>query len=192
MYNVFPQTGEAGITVQYSGSLLNTATALDTNLLQPPTKHYMMFTSGDTPMVVGGTLTGATSAATSQIVAVVLTSGALTGAGAGIVFVRNIIGTYTAGETVTGKCVLNTSQIDCGDKGMIAKSIFLSVETNSLRINWTPGQAPTNSAATPASFGHLVLAGQNTEIIGYANAKNFQAINAVSATTGVLNVTVKF
>jgi hypothetical protein len=197
MDNVFPQTGEAGITVKYSGTLLNSATAIDVSLLQPPQRFYVMFTSGITGLVIGRALTGGTSSATAVISNVVITSGTLaTSDATGILFFTNIVGTFTAGENlntgVTTYAVANTSQIDCKSKGLLAKAIFMTVETNTLRINWTPGQAPTNSAATPANLGHPITNAQNIEIVGYANCKNFQMINAVSGTTGVANITIKF
>jgi hypothetical protein len=151
----------------------------------------MGFTSGDAALVVGATLTGVTSTATAKVVAIVITDGALTGAGVGIVFIDHIAGTFTAGETVTGMCVLDSSQIDCEVMDLPAKSILVTVETNIIRVNWTK-QDPTNAAATPASFGHPLSPGQNIEINGQGNVKKFRMINAASANNAIVNVTIKY
>jgi hypothetical protein len=192
----FNVTGEEGITVQYSGDVLDVAVSLDANLINPPCQFYVMFTSGVATLVKGVKLTGQTSTNTCRVKAVVVTSGTLAGNdGAGILFLEELSGPITATENLrvstTTYCIANTTQIDCKAEGMSAKSMFLTVETNTLRINWT-GASPTTSAGTPASFGHPITAGQSIEISGNVNVKNFKMINAATASNGVANITIKY
>ena len=184
-YNVFAISGEAGIYLRYSGDNLDTAMTIDPAVLCPPTQFYMYFSSGAATMLVNKPLVGVTSAATARIVAVVLMSGTLAGAGKGIVFVNQITGTFQAGETVTGYCVLDTTQIDCQAMGLQAKSALVQVETNSLRF-LCDGVPPA------ASFGMLLKDGNSIEIYGPMNLQRFKIINDSGSANGVANILVRF
>ena len=193
---VFQVSGETGITLKYSGNLLDSAVGLDAELLQPPTQFYVPFNTGATGLDIGLVLTGGTSSAKMQVRAVIITSGTLAGSdAAGILFIDHISGTITDTENlnngITTYAIAAASQIDCEVMGLMAKSILLTVETNTIRINWTR-QNPTNTAATPASFGHPMTPGQNIEINGYSNVRKFKMINAASANNSIVNITIKY
>jgi len=193
---VFSVSGEAGLYVQYSGDLCDSALSLDANLINPPSQYYIRFTAGVATLKVGVQLTGGTSSNTSRVKAVVVTSGTLAGNdGAGILFLEELSGPITAGEDMdtgaTTQCVARTTQIDCKVKDLTAKSLLVFVETNTMRFDCS-GASPTNSAATPASFGIPMAANTSAEISGQGNVKNFKFINAASASNGVMNVLIRY
>ena len=190
---VFPFSGTAGLFLKYTSG--STAASMSGFVLKPPTDKYVYYTSGAATLVQGVKLTGQTSSATMIVEAVVLCSGTLGGTGTGIVFLRDISGTITAGEnlrtaTPATACVAKTTQLSVVPD-VPPKSVFLQCETYNLRILWT-GDSPTNSAATPASQGLLFQANENIEITGWANVVNLQWCNAVSASNGVLNMIVNY
>lgn len=192
---VFPTTGNGFIFLQYSGDYIDSAKSLDASILSPPTDKYIHFSAGTTGMVANASIIGGTSSATAKVNNVVITSGTLAGGdAAGIIFLRDVVGTWTLGEdiTVAGPSTIGVARSAVLNvPGQQARSVFLQCETNSLRIDWS-GKIPTNSAATPASHGVLFQANENMEITGNNNLTNLKFINAVSTSNGVLNVIVSY
>jgi len=194
----FNNNGEAGIYVKYQGDVVDTAIKLPKALAQLPDEatHYVRFTAGIATLINGALLTGGTSKNTCRVVEVVVTNGTLAGNdGEGILFINELSGPITSGENldigVTTQCVARTTNIENKFRGCVAKALFMTVETNSVRFT-LDGLTPTNSAATPASYGHLIQANENIEIVGWDNVKNFYFINAVSTSNGVVNLTVMY
>lgn len=191
--------GEAGLTVQYLGDLIDAAMTIDTNLLAPPVSatHYIRFTAGaNAGLVAGVTLTGQSSSAVVAVVAVVTTSGTIGASdAAGLLFVRVISGTVTSGENLrvstTTYCVARSSQLANRFAGMNASALYMTCETNSIRYT-LDGVVPINSSGTPASLGHLLVAGDNLLLMGMGNIRNLGFLNAASASNGVLTVSVIF
>lgn len=190
--------GDTYFTLQYNGDILDSATGLDTWLLQPKPDypHFCYFHSGQSVSLVDGvTLTGETSGAVIRVGRVVLTGGTLAGGtGIGILMFYPVSGNIVSGENLrvstTTYCVAASAALDC-PVGKPPKQLCLSVETNSIRF--TCGSvAPTTSSGTPSSFGVLVQDGQTANISGLRDIKNFKMIHASSASNAVVHVEVLY
>ena len=193
---VFQLAGEASITALWNDAILNTATKLDAALLHPPSSYWTPFTSGDAGLLKGARLTSASNAGVVQVTAVVLTVGALTGAGQGILFFDKVSGEIAkadvlkiGGSSGTAECTAKSAALSC--PMLPATSAFISVETNAIRM-CASGTSPTNSAGTPAGFGHYIFPTQSFSMSGWSTMKNFSMINAISGTLAVVTVTIQF
>lgn len=196
---VFTKGGTGSIFVQYGSDLIDAVTALDSALLQPPqdATHFLRFGSGqNTGLVPGVMLTGQTSAATLRVVSVVITYGTIgTSDAAGILFVKEVSGTVSSGENLrvsaSTYCVARSTQVENTVRGMLAKGVVMSVETNSARYT-LDGIGPTNSTDTPAGLGHLIVAADYVKIMGVGNLKGLRFRNAVAASNGVVNFSILY
>jgi hypothetical protein len=197
MSYLFVADGECYFTLQYNGDILDTATGLDSWIIQPPIEYprYLYFNRGYTGLVDGVTLTGGTSGAVIKVGHVVLTGGALSGTtGAGVIFFRPVSGTIASGETLTssGTLAYAVSKPFDSPVGAKARSLFIQVETNTIRVAMG-GATPTNSADTgEANFGFPVYANENLMISGFQNVESYKAIHAVSTSNAVVNLNVYY
>lgn len=197
---VFAHQGQATIYLKYVGdgtsTILNTATGLDDYVKELKTPYIQYFSAGQSASLVDGvTLTGQTSGAVLHVERVLITQGTLGGSDAcGVLFCKSITGTVTAGENLrvstTTYCVAVESQ-KAIPKGLFLKHITMQVENNNLRVLWD-GLSPTNSAATPASWGLLVQANENLPIAGYHNCCNLKMINAVAGSYGYASLLLAY
>lgn len=182
-------SGEAGILVQYSGNLIDAATILDKNLAQPPTDRYIYFTAGVATLLVGKKLTGATSAATAQLKAIVITSGALAdGDAAGILFLSGISGTFSSGENLqiggATKAVAGSAVLSC-PLNAPATSALVAIETNAIKYA-SSGMTPTTTIGIPGPAGSFV------RLDGWSTVKNFAFLNASSSANSVVTIQVNY
>ena len=188
--------GDPRFTLQYGGSSLNTATSFDSWLIQPHQEFpfYCYFNqAANAGLVDGVTLTGQTSGAVIKVGHVVLTQGALNSAGMGVMFYQIVSGIIATGENLrvgnTTYCVASSKQLDCPLTPV--RSIYLTIESNTIRY-CIGGSTPTNTGATPASFGIPLTAGQNIVLSSGNNIALFSMINAVSASLAAVDVTFNF
>jgi hypothetical protein len=186
--------GDPRFTLQYGS--LNTATTFDSWLIQPHQEYpyYCYFNqAANAGLVDGVTLTGQTSGAVIKVGHVVLTQGALNSGGMGVLFYQIVSGVIATGENLrvssTTYCVASSKQLDCPLTPV--RSIYITVETNTIRY-CIGGSTPTNSAATPASFGIPLTANQNIVLASGNNISSFSMINAVSNSLAVVDVTFNF
>lgn len=191
--------GDAFITLQYDGDVLDSAKGLDEWILHPKGQqynHYCYFISGQSTSLVDGVkLTGQTSGAVIKVGRVITTGGALaSNTGAGIMFFQKLSGEIVSGENLrvstTTYAVSASASLDA-PIGRPARSAFIVVETNDIRIA-CGGVAPTNSAGTPANFGVLISSGQNTVIGGWHSVKTLQMIHAASGSNASVTVIVSY
>jgi hypothetical protein len=193
----FAYDGDAYITLQYNGDVLDAATALDEWILSPKREypHYCYFTAGQSTSLVDGVkLTGQTSGAVIKVGRVITTGGALgSSTGAGILFFYKVSGELVSGENLrvstTTYAVAGSGALD--SPLVPARSAFVSVETNSIRIA-CGGVSPTNAAGTPASFGVLLQNTQSTVVGGWKSVRTLKMINAASGSSSSTTVIVNF
>ena len=196
--NSYSYDGDCYFTLQYNGDVLDAATSLDTWLLDPPAEYpyFCYFITGSETGLTGGIrLTGATSGAVIKVGKVITTGGALgSDTGAGIIFFQKVSGEIVSGENLDiGATVYAVSASVALDVpvGCKPRSVFMMVETNSIRIA-LGGVAPVNAAGTPAAFGAVITANQSTAINGWKNCKSLQIINAASGSNAVVNMMVLY
>ncbi len=158
---VFPYEGDAYLTLKYSGSVLSSAVSLDPYVIKPTTNYYIHFHSGQNAGLVDGvTLTGQTSGGVIKADRVLITSGSTGSSNAvGVLFCEHLSDNkIVSGENLrvstTTYCVAHSPLLST-PFSLSARALFLTVETNSLRISYS-GVPPTSGSGTPASFGHLV------------------------------------
>lgn len=191
-------SGDTYFTLQYNGNVLDTAQGLDSWLVKPSIDypHFCYFYSGQsTSLVDGVSLTGQTSGAVIKVGRVITTGGTLAGTdGTGVLIFQKVSGNIVSGENLrvstTTYCVAGSDSMDC-PIGQQARSIFIAVETNSIRFT-CGGVTPTNSAGTPASFGTLLKDTQSATITGWRDLVNFKMIHAASGSNAVVNVEVQY
>jgi len=102
---------------------------------------------------------------------------------------RYVISNFNAGNfekiTVAGTSIGITSTLYTKDAGggkvTHASSVFLSIETESVRIRWDGG-APTSTD------GHLLVAGDSIEIEGRGNVRNLRMIRITNSATAHVTV----
>ena len=192
---VFPHSGEAFIYLKYSGDLLDAAQSIPEIVCSPPSGNFLYFTAGTANILVNARIIGGTSAATARIAGVIVTAGALAdNNGEGIIFVDQISGTWALGEniTVAGPTTIGVCRsVLINHYGQHAKSAVIQAENESARVLWN-GHVPTNSAATPASYGFLLTATGSIELNGWENVRNLKFINAVSTANSVINVIIGY
>jgi len=193
----FNYDGDAYFTLQYDGDVLDAAKGLDSWILQPPDGYlFCYFKQGQNAGLIDGvTLTGQTSGAVIKVGRVIIPGGAIGSSNAqGVLFFRPISGNIVTGENLrvsTNTYCVTTSATLQPPTGMMARSILLVVETNTIRFA-IGGVTPTNAAGTPASFGVPLVAGENIVISGWHDVRTFQMIHAVSTSNGVVNVVVHY
>ena len=205
MWMTINNTGDTYITLQYGGSSLNTATAIDSWLLQPNPEYpfFCYFNqSASASLVDGVTLTGATSTAVIKVGRVVLTQGSAASAGMGVLFFRYDVSNPVGKVILSGENLQVSSSTYCvAASGKLdapltpARALFLAVETNTIRYA-SGGVAPTNSTATPASFGIPIVSSSGiatyASIVGWKDVNSFQMLNAISGTLATVTVSVQF
>ena len=194
---MFVTDGDAYFTLQYNGDILDTATGLDSWLLNPHTEYpnYCYFNQAQNAGLVDGvTLTGQTSGAVIKVGRVVLTGGAVASAGAGVLFFQKISGTISTGENLrvstTTYAVAASGMLD-SPVGCQARAMLLQAETNAIRLAMGDVN-PTNAAATPASFGVIINSGESTNISGAKNISSLKIIHAASGSNAAVNMVIYF
>jgi len=80
---------------------------------------------------------------------------------------------------------ITASNLYSGD--LPAKTALVSVSANTINMFYHGG-TPTNTAGTDA--GHAMVAGTSFVLEGFANIKNFKAINRVATTDGIVKITL--
>ena len=199
-YRTFDTQGIAGLTVQYSGNLLDTVIGFDDCLLSPPTTDYFRFKTGIVGFGKGSYLTGGTSGCIVRIEDIAISVGSLATSDAeGIAFITLVTGTITAGEnlndaTPTTMCVALSTNLSMpfGESvkhSLRAKAVSVYVETNSIRVCYD-GSSPTNAAESTdwASFGGVLVATDILNLKEWMNVKNFKWINAASSANSKVTV----
>lgn len=193
----FNYDGDAYFTLQYDGDVLDSAVGLDSWLLNPPEGYvFCYFNQGQNAGLVDGVkLTGQTSGAVIKVGRVIIPGGAIGSSNAqGILFFKPISGSIVSGENLrvsTTTYAVSASATLQPPSGLQARSIFVSVETNTIRFA-CGGVAPTNAAGTPASFGVPLRDKENVVISGWQDVKTFQMIHAASGSNAVVNVIVYY
>lgn len=194
---VFVVSGEGAIHLKYAGAVLDSATKLDSAIINPPTEQIVYFKGGaETTLADNCRLVGETSACILQVKRVVVTAGSIAGDDAeGILFVEVLSGTVTSGENLqidsTTQCVALTSNIQCKAYGLQAKAAYLSCEAQSVRYRWD-GVDASDADDTAVSYGHLLTSGEEVMINGWINVKNLSMTNAADNADGTIYVTVAF
>ncbi len=192
----FIYDGDTYFSLQYNGNILDTATGIDKALLMPNVKYFCYFQQGQNAGLVDGvTLTGQTSGAVLKVKDVVTTGGAVGSSDAtGVLLIEKVTGTLVSGENLrvstTTYAVAASGLLDT-PFGMQAKSLMVSVETNTCRF-FTSGLTPTSSTDTPASYGIPLLDTTNIVINGWKNVNDFKIIHAVEASNAVVHIEIAF
>jgi hypothetical protein len=193
----FPWEGEAYLYLQYGGSGLNTATAIDTNVLCPQNKKFVYFQQGQNAGLANGViLTGQTSGCVIRVDKVLITEGTTSGSDAlGVLFFDHLNAyTVVSGENLrvstTTYAVAASNCIDAPYR-MNARSLFVQTETNSIRFIYA-GNTPTTSGGTPANLGAILTAGNNIVIAGWEAVRRFKFINAVNGGLATVNIHVSY
>ena len=188
--------GDPRFLLQYGGDSLDTATTIDSWLIQPNQKYpfYCHYTqAGNAGLVNGVQLTGATSGAVIKVGHVVLTQGAVASAGMGILFFQFISGKILNGENLqvggVTYCVAASGQQDAPLTP--ARSIFVSVETDTIRY-CIGGATPTNAAGTPANFGIDLPALSNIVLSSPSSITTFSMLNAASESNATVEMVINF
>lgn len=199
--------GDSKFTVQYGGSGLNSATSFNENLLGinhaislEKWQKYVHFNQAQSASFVQGVqLTGATSGTIINVGPIVITQGTASSAGMGVMFYQidpssPLNASIVSGEnlTVSGPttyCVAASKQSDTPLTPI--RAVCITVESNTIRY-CIGGPLPTNSVATPASFGIPLTAGQNIVLSGGYTLQTFSMINAVSSSLATVDVTFNF
>lgn len=198
--------GDSKFTVQYGGSTLNSATSFDERLLGinhdnqlAKWPKYIHFNQAQSASFVRGVqLTGATSGTIINAGPVVITQGTAASGGMGILFYNIDASSPLNAQIVSGEnlqvgastyCVAASNQSDTPLTPI--RSVYITVETNTIRY-CIGGAQPTNSGATPASFGIPLTAGQNIVLSSGYMLQTFYMINAVSGSTATVDVTFNF
>ena len=164
--------------------------SFDSNLITvPPTAtHWMRYTTGAThALTVGETLTGGTSAETCTLVAQAVEVGTAGSGDTGILFVKDVSGTFAA-ETLTGGTSAGTVAIIQNfialRTGLVhPKALMIAVETATVHTTIS-SLTPTVTSGT--NRGVSMAAGQSRVIRGYNNIRNFKAINETNANGAIL------
>jgi hypothetical protein len=191
-------TGDSYFQLQYDGDVLDSAKGLDEWILQPKPdyRHYCYFSSGQNAGLVDGVvLTGQTSGAVIEVGRVIIPGGVIGSSNAqGILFFKRRSGNIVSGENLrvstTTYCVSTSGELDA-PIGRPAKSVLVTVETNTIRVAYG-GATPTNSAGTPASFGTAVPANGSISATSWKDIKDLKMIHAASGSNAVVNVVVSF
>jgi len=191
-------SGDTFFTLQYNGDVLDSAKGIDSWLLKPSLDypHFCYFYSGQSALLVDGvSLTGQTSGAVIKVGRVITTGGALgSSTGTGVLVFQKVSGNIVSGENLrvstTTYCIAGSDSLDA-PIGQMARSIFIAVETNSVRFT-CGGVTPTNTAGTPASFGTLLKDTQSVTITGWRDCYNFKMINAASGSNASVMIEVQY
>lgn len=160
------------------------------SLLIPADAEYLIeFSSGGTTEIVeGNKVVGATSSATAYVCGISLYMGTWAGGdAAGIFFLRDVSGTFQA-ENLDVGASSNLATIagavrTCTYAGRKPVAAFIMTKTASVTFTLS-GATPTLAAGT--DIGIPLSVNSYYMIEGFDNVKNFQAINTVNASGGVL------
>ena len=159
------------------------------------TERTLPFTSGKSGLVVGAWIVGGTSAAKAEIVSIVITSGTLASNNAvGTLRIKCQHGTFQS-ETINvagsaaGTIAANSSlaQDSYYSKGLLAKSILVSVITQTALVGWD-GMLPDQTSLT----GHSMVANSSIVIQDINAIRNFRCIDYANGSATVVNVTCYF
>lgn len=195
--DVFTVDGDCLVTLQYGGDTLDSATKINSWLLDqkqsPEFNHFCYFIQGQNAGLVDGvTLTGQTSGAVIVVGRVITTNGAVGSSDAlGILIYKITSGEIVSGENlrVAAATYAVSASIRRPRPIFEPRAIMLDVETNNIRFT-LGGSTPTTSTGTPASYGTLLSAGASKYISGYVNISQFQMIHAIAASNAVVNVSL--
>jgi hypothetical protein len=193
----------SGYTIDYYGEPLthqkitpgNAATAFATGNTTY-TEYLAAFTSGNAGLVAGNWIVGNTSTTSyCQIVSVTLTSGALTGTGAGILRVRSKNAAFAAGETLnvagSGTGTLTADFMPDGGsylhKGKQAIVALLTVINNTALVNIDGGKPDQTSLLG------IPLPAWSSIILKDPNAiRNFKVIDYTASSASTVQATFYF
>jgi len=194
---VFPYEGDAYLTLKYSGSILASAVSLDPYVIKPTTNYYIHFHSGQNAGLVDGvTLVGQTSGGVVRVDRVLITGGVISSNNAvGVLFCEHISDNkIISGENLrvstTTYCVAHTSLLST-PFSLSARALFLTVETNSLRVSYS-GVPPTSGSGTPSAFGHLVKSDNTFRVSGWKSVKDFKMIANDTSNLPTVTITVYY
>lgn len=161
----------------------------DSLLIPAKAEYHIEFSSGGTTEIVeGNKITGATSGATAYVEGVSLYSGTWAGGdAAGILFLKDVSGTFQA-ENLNVGAGSNLATIPgapraCTYAGRKPVAAFIMAKTASVTFTLS-GAVPTLAAGT--DIGIPLPTNSYYMVEGFDNVKNFQAINTVNASGGVL------
>ena len=115
------------------------------------------------------------------------------GSAEGVLFLREVNGTFTAGAITTGAQNTDYGTFAEAPIGIMPrtqpKAALITVEDYGLNFT-LDGTTPTVTAGTNA--GHTMAAGQSYVVRGYHNIKKFQCINAVNASGAIAKYSLFF
>ena len=161
----------------------------DSLLIPSDAEYQIEFSSGGTTEIVeGNKIVGATSSATAYVCGISLYMGTWAGGDAsGILFLRDVSGTFQAENLNVGAgsnlATIPGAPRECKYAGMKPVSAFIMAKTAA--VNFTlSGAVPTLAAGT--DIGIYLAENISYLIQGFDNVKNFQAINTVNGSGGVL------
>jgi hypothetical protein len=191
---IFDYDGNA--TFEGVWGTLTSAKSFPTDLLNIPrgATHWLRYSNGATAaLATGETITGETSSATATLVGQAIDSGTAGAGDVGIVFLKNVSGTFQAetihGDTTDGHIDVIQAPIALRRQMTNPKAVIVSVEDFDVTVSFT-GTIPTVYAGT--NNGIILVVGQNWVIRGVNNIKNFQAINTVNASGSILKYVLYF
>lgn len=172
----------------------DTVTSPNSATMKTVSERKIEFTSGGTYVVKkGDTITGATSAATARVEAVVLLSGSwAAGTAAGFLYIDSQSGALESENLDVGSNT-NVATI-AGDsvrilKGLDAKGVYISVESAACHYTidgTTPGQTGGNS------YGHQIPAGEVVVILDPQAIKNLKFVDRTSGSASTIKLTCFF
>jgi hypothetical protein len=190
----FLHDGEVGFSGIWTA--ITAARGFDAALLDVPqdATHYVRYTTGATAaLTLNEVLTGGTSSATCRLVAQAVENGTAGSSDSGILFVKEVSGTFEAetltGGVSTGTVAIAEALIPLRVRGLKPKVALITIE--SFAVNFTlDGTTPTVTAGT--NYGHTMIAGQNYAVRGLQNIRNFKAINAVASSGAIIKYSLFF
>jgi hypothetical protein len=175
---------------------LTSAKSFPTDLLNIPmgATHWVRYTTGATAaLATGEQLEGETSSATATLVGQAIDSGTAGDGDVGIVFLKDVSGTFVAetvhGNTSGGHLAIIQAPIALRRPMVNPKAVLIAVTTAPVNVSIT-GTTPTATAGT--NHGITVMANSNWVIRGVNNIRNLKAINSVADNGAVLKYIMFF
>lgn len=172
----------------------DTVTSPNSATIKTVSERKIEFTSGGTYTILkGNTITGATSAATARVEAVIVMSGSwAAGTAAGILYIDSQSGVFVSENLDVGSNS-NVATVAADSvrilKGLEAKGIYISVEGATCHFTMdgtTPGQTGGNS------YGHQIPAGEVVVILDPQAIKNLKLIDRSSGSASTIKLTCFF
>lgn len=173
----------------------DTATGIDTDTSRPPGTHSVRFTSGGThEVLVGDTLTGATSGKTAVVRGIVLEGGTWAGGDAyGVFYLDDPSGAFQAENLNEGAnsnvCTISGDLLDITwAKNKRAQKALITCEAQTAMISYN-GEDPTQ---TPTFVGHELPADMSILLETSYGVRTFKCIDKTSGSNATLKVTCYF